>query len=559
MAHLVIRLKGEREWLVNLRRAETILGRGPQCQVRLPDDDRVSKVHAQILRDQAGYWIENRSKNNTSLNGRMIDSLTPLRQGDRIAIIGYTLQFIDDVDEPLPEPRYRIVSRFRQSDVTPELPGDSRASAVLEFCRSACQTSLRRAELLDHFGGLLNAVSPNAEVIGLFLRRSDLKQRLHLDVEFPLEGQSGRLTPDLNMAYECLDEHSGLLCEALDGMDLAGDLEEAGSAIAVPIGTGDVGPLGVLWLAAASKIIDHRDAQLAFWLASVLAAALDNSRTHESAVNAALKAGDNKVARQIQKQLLPSELPKANDYEFFHLYEPAMSVGGDYFDYVWLPNRRLAILVADVAGKGVPAAILMSRFSAEARNCLRLHPDDPAKAVEELNREMYDVIGDRFVTLVVCILTPAAHRVEIVCAGHDPPLILRTGSKLLESTVALDLVGFAVGVVADTTYVAKEIRLHPGDFLLLFTDGVTDARNSSDNRFSLETLLEVPGRTLALHKQGGSAAALGQAVINEVTDHNADHPQFDDITLVCFGREREDASSDDGTGTTTGDFGPAAK
>jgi serine phosphatase RsbU (regulator of sigma subunit) len=553
MAHVTVRKAGENDRIVQLRRAETLIGRGHQCQVQLENDNRVSKEHAAIIRDQSGYSIENRSKKNyTELNARIITDLMPLRQGDRITIFDFLLLFEDDPEPPPPCPRYRIVASWRDCAAAPEAFGEALVKTTVEFARAVCQLSLRRADLLEQIGPLLSGVFPAAKTIGVMLRMADPKRQLRLEACHPAEGRAEELDPDPCVAHDCVQNRSGALCVALAEPADQGPIPAHASAMAAPL-AGDVGVFGVVWVAAPTRCLALPDLQLLCWLANLIATALENAQSHQTAISNALLAGDNKIARRIQMEFLPRVVPQVNGYEFFKLYKPALSIGGDYFDFIWLPDRRLAVLVADVAGKGVPAALLMSRFSAEARYCLTLNAHDPARAVQRLNAAMSEVVGERFVTLVACILTPSSHRVEVVCCGHEPPWLLRAGSAKFDYTVDSERVGNPVGVLADSNYVSVHVKLDLGDNLLLFTDGITDARDSDDRVFGVDRLHGIPARVQASNRPGLSAKALGQLVINEVMDHVAEHPQADDITVVCFGRAAEDGGSD----LTTDEMGPA--
>lgn len=556
MAHLIIRRKNhDQERTVILRRAETLVGRGPACQVRFPNDDpRVSHIHARIIRDQSGYWIENKGKNGTGLNNRLLSERSPLRDDDRISILDYELLFKDDPIPPLPPPRFAVVARVAHGGLPSSIVID-RLPALYDFCRFAVESTLRRADLLEQVGPRIHDVIPEAETICILLERAGSQASLQIEIGFPLEGRATSLEPDLCVAASCLEAADGLLCEPIGVTRNSESAETAGSAMVVPLKTKEADTFGALWLAASTNAFRVEHVQLLQALADVLALALENGRSHETSIADALRAGDNKIARRIQKEFLPRSGPNVNDYSFFHYYEPALSVGGDYYDYIWLPHKRLAILVADVAGKGVPAALLMSRLSAEARYCLMAHPNNLGKAIEELNNGLSDVLGERFITLAVCVLTPSLHRVEIACAGHEPPRILRAGTQILELAIDTSTTGSALGFVKGEAFFTREIQLEPGDNLLLFTDGVTDARDSEGNSFGLEPLLNVPLRSHLSPQQNFSATSLGQSVINEVLDHIADHPQFDDITLVCFGRERENVSD---TGVSTRELPPPA-
>ena len=129
------------------------------------------------------------------------------------------------------------------------------------------------------------------------------------------------------------------------------------------------------------------------------------------------------MAHEVQHGFLPAASPRIPQYEFFDFYEPASQLGGDYFDYVPLPGGRLAVVVADVSGKGIPASLLMARLSADARYCLASEPT-PAEAVDRLNRAFCEAgWEDRFVTLVLAVLDVQQHEVTVVNAGHLPPLL----------------------------------------------------------------------------------------------------------------------------------------
>ena len=138
---------------------------------------------------------------------------------------------------------------------------------------------------------------------------------------------------------------------------------------------------------------------------------------------------DLELARGVQRSFLPLRLPEVPGYEFFAHYESAYEVGGDYYDFIPLPRQRVAVLLGDVAGKGVAAALLMAKLSADARFCMLTEPD-PAAAFTRLNSLMNQSgIADRFVTLVAAILDPASHTVTLVNAGHPPPLIYHRATR----------------------------------------------------------------------------------------------------------------------------------
>ncbi len=150
--------------------------------------------------------------------------------------------------------------------------------------------------------------------------------------------------------------------------------------------------------------------------------AVENAQLHEAAMRDQAMKRELAVAHEVQRGFLPSAAPRIPEYDFFEFYEPASQLGGDYYDYVELPGGRLAVVVADVSGKGISASLLMAKLSAETRYCLASEPE-PAQAIGRLNRVFCDSVwDDRFVTMVLAVLDPRRHEVTIVNAGHLPPL-----------------------------------------------------------------------------------------------------------------------------------------
>ena len=162
------------------------------------------------------------------------------------------------------------------------------------------------------------------------------------------------------------------------------------------------------------------------------AIAVENAELHETAVRDQKRSRELEVAHDVLRGFLPSASPRIEGYDFFDFYEPANELGGDYYDYIPLPGRRLAVVVADVSGKGIPASLLMARLSADVRYCLASEPS-PAEAVAQLNRVFFAAgWEDRFVTLVLAVLDPLRHEVTLVNAGH-PPACLQHAGKVIQA------------------------------------------------------------------------------------------------------------------------------
>src|SRR5205814_4195862 len=153
-------------------------------------------------------------------------------------------------------------------------------------------------------------------------------------------------------------------------------------------------------------------------VANLASVALDKARLHAEQIQSERFQRDLELGEQVQRSFLPSRLPQVAGYQFFAQYKSALTIGGDYYDFIPLPDGKLAVLLGDVAGKGVPAALLMAKLSAEARACLLTSGGDPVKGVAALNDVLVQLFltgnMDRFVTFTVAVLDPAGHAVTLL-------------------------------------------------------------------------------------------------------------------------------------------------
>jgi phosphoserine phosphatase RsbU/P len=239
---------------------------------------------------------------------------------------------------------------------------------------------------------------------------------------------------------------------------------------------------------------------------------------------------DLELARKVQRGFLPQRMPEVPGYEFFGYYESAYEIGGDYYDFIPLPRQRVAVLLGDVAGKGVVAALLMAKLSADARFCMLTEPDI-AVAVGKLNSLLSQSgIADRFVTLVAGVLDHESHTVTLVNAGHPSPLLYHRATRFVGEAIDNELAGLPLGIQSDFEYAACQISLEPGDSILAFTDGVTEAMDVNDVQ------LQTKGVLAAVQGSAYSPRALGERVVQVVKQFAAGRGQNDDIALVGFGR-----------------------
>jgi len=304
------------------------------------------------------------------------------------------------------------------------------------------------------------------------------------------------------------------------------------SLMCAPLWTQDGKALGAIQLDAngVKKKFTQDDLTLLLGVASQASIALCNARFHRDMLLHQLREKDMETAHHVQRALLPQSLPEVPGYEFYAYYEAAQQVGGDYYQFTPMPGGRLAVLLGDVAGKGVAAALVMAKFSVEARVCLLTEPD-LAAAVRKLNTVMCRVgLADRFVTLVAAVLDPATHAVTLVNAGHPSPLLSRRATGTIEEAATAANAGPPIGIFDGYNYACCRAELRPGDDLLLFSDGVTEAMDAKGRQ------LKMRGARAAFGGAALAAPQRGEQLIRAVKQHAAGCAQADDITVVCFGR-----------------------
>jgi serine phosphatase RsbU (regulator of sigma subunit) len=302
------------------------------------------------------------------------------------------------------------------------------------------------------------------------------------------------------------------------------------SVMCAPLVDNEGNALGALQIEAmdARHRFREEDLQVLASVASQAAIAVDNAQMHERALKQGAVERDLELAHKVQRGLLPSAPPILPDYFFFDFYESANQVGGDYYDYVELPGSRLAVVLGDVSGKGVSAALVMAKLSGEVRYCLAAQPD-PAEAVCQINanfcRSGWD---DRFVTFVLAVLDPKRHEVCIVNAGHMPPFV-RHSSGMVES-IGDEQSGIPLGVDFNYRYEKYTLSLSPGECVVAFTDGFSEAMNAQGELYGLARL------QTQVATPGVAVTALGRQILEDVKKFVGGHPQSDDMCLTCFGR-----------------------
>jgi phosphoserine phosphatase RsbU/P len=271
---------------------------------------------------------------------------------------------------------------------------------------------------------------------------------------------------------------------------------------------------------------DRRTLEL---LANQAAIALANAELHRDALEKERLEREVELASQIQRQILPTSAPVISGYQVHGWNRPARHVGGDYYDFLALPDgASTALVVGDVSGKGVPAALLVSTLHSALHLLAEREPISPAM-FERLNRLILESSSaNKFITLFVAELRPRDGRVRYVNAGHNPALLRRASGALEE----LPASGMPLGLIDGARFTTAEVSLEPGDLLCIYSDGITEAVAPDDEELGSARL----GELLA----AGDALPLAELVATidrTVVDFAAGRPQADDQTLVLLRRD----------------------
>jgi phosphoserine phosphatase RsbU/P len=532
-----------------------ILGRHPDCDIVL-EAPAVSRQHARIIRQQGRFFIEDlNSRNGTLVNGRPVIERQILNENDEIQICDLSFVFhngpgadpgsVTDeipamvVDDEMTTSNSTVMSKLSVSAGTSGLHLQVNAEAKLKALIEIGQKLGRALNLGQVLSGVLDSLftifiqadrgfvvlhdKENGRLIPKAVKhrgRDEASRTIRISrtiVRAVMETKEAVLSADaasdsrFDMAESVLDFHiRSIMCAPLVGTD--------GKA------------LGVLQVDSLDQRnrFSRDDLDVLASVACQAAVAVENAQLHETAIRDRAIERELAVAHQVQQGFLPNAPPSVEGYAFYEFYEPANKLGGDYFDYIILPDGRIAVIVADVSGKGIAASLLMARLSAEARFSLAsVH--QPSEAVARLNRTFCDASWeDRFVTFVVSVLDAKRHEVTVVNAGHMPPLVRRANGAI--ETLGEAETRLPLGVDGDMEYPQRKFAFGQGDYLAMYTDGVTEAMNDQGELYGRQRLLT------QLAQDADGVRNLGRRIIQDVRRFTGSRAQSDDMCLTCFER-----------------------
>ncbi len=563
MATLVVVIEDDKTDF-ELKERQTQIGRHPDCPVTISERS-VSGRHAMIHGEGGEFAIEDiGSRNGTFVNDERVEGRVKLKHDDAIRFgnahasfqdpakqqaaatkqlsatvagaqlatldLGAAQVDIDEAGEATITGQVTGAGRFGSLDVNPE----AKLKAVLEISNALAGTVDLAALLPKILDSLFN-VFMYADRGCILLKDEESGEMVPRAMRHRREDEDSTVRLSRTIVKKVLSDKAGILSadaatdEEFSGSESIADLKIR-SMMCVPLLGLDDEVLGILSIDSQSALgqFTDNDLDILMTVAGQAALSYENARLAQAFAEKQKQDADMEIAREVQRALLPDEMPTVEGYQFYASYDSARAVGGDLYDFFELPDDKVCLSFGDVSGKGVPGALIMTRMGSCVQSTVR-HVHDVVEAINAINDHMCDSgAGDRFVTYVLAFVDTKNHEVVLSNAGHMPPIIRRADGTIEQFDKELS--GTAIGMFPDYAYEAQTCQLEPGDVILIMTDGVDEAMNPQQELYGIERVMEI------VKKSPPEAEQLGKLLLEDVRRHANGYPQSDDITIMTFGR-----------------------
>lgn len=525
-----------------------MIGRSDSAALSLPEDTMLSRLHF-ALEYQNDAWVvrDLGSKNGTALNGQVLTQTQVLSAGDTITagrlIITFEparnkqartrspLEFVDEAPSAHPSSS-TVVFRFDPAKL---------AEAALPSTPQAPDLTARRMEALVKAGKEIASFRPLRELFEVILELSlhavDAKRGVLMTIENgeliarAHRGEGFKVSKAVR--DKVINERSSLLVRdaSMDAMLRSSATivqQRIRSLMAVPLQT-DTQVTGLLYVDSTDFVrsFDANDLSLLTVLANIAAIRIEHSRLLEVEQAEKFMSRELDQAAEIQRGLLPRQMLQVPGMELAGRSAPCKLVGGDYFDFFHLHDGRVAFVVADVAGKGLSAAMLMSNLQARVQALMEVE-SDIAKLVTRLNHSLKANTPDnKFITGFFAILDPRTGAMSFTNAGHNPPALVRRSGKVELLTTG----GPVLGILPNIPYMSGHTILEPGETLVMYSDGVSEAPNAAGEEFTEEAVSQI-----AVACKDRSANETMLEIGRQLRCFLGDLQPIDDVTLLIVRR-----------------------
>jgi serine phosphatase RsbU (regulator of sigma subunit) len=529
------------------------LGRAPENKI-VVNDSAVSRRHAEIVLRDDGYWIQDlKSKNGTKVNGTLIQTPSRLNPGDRIDIGPCQIHFARDT-EPGSSVRMADTKAPGTVHAVPlaDLVNASHSATNIKAIAATGASPQRMAQFfegMERLGPALLAHKPMAELFQFIVDLTSDVLRSDRTVLI-LRGEGEQLIPKAtkqrgptagqeilvsrSIARRAIDDRTAILTSDAQSDERFKEQQSVirqriNSAMCVPLWHEEE-VLGVLYVdnVAAPVPYEHTDLLILTHIGHLAAVKILETKSLEELQRRKLMEEDLKRAANLQQSLLPTEPLVSPPYRVAGKNIPSSDVGGDYFDFIDGEAPVLTVGLGDVAGKGMPAALLMTNLHASVRAHVESEAQLPI-VMGRLNRSIHHAVrGDRFITLVLIAIEKKSGEIRYVNAGHNPPFLVRASGE----TEKLSVGGLLLGMFPEAAYESALLRMDPGDVLVLYSDGVTEARDERDDEFGEERLASFLREHRTMDPE-----RLVESLIRAVHEFSSEGKPGDDVTVAVIRRD----------------------
>ncbi|HZI89637.1 MAG TPA: SpoIIE family protein phosphatase [Candidatus Polarisedimenticolia bacterium] len=528
------------------------LGRAPDNTI-VVNDSAVSRKHAEIVRRGEGYWIQDlKSKNGTKVNGTLIQAASPLQPGDRIDIGPCQIHF---GRERGPGSSARVADTKAPGTVhavpLADLVSASQSVTNLKAIAATNASPQRMAQFfegMERLGPALLAHKPMSELFQFIVDLTSETLRCDRTV-LVLRGEDGNelipkatkqrggsgqeIVVSRSIARRAIEDRTAILTSDAQSDERFKEQQSVirqriNSAMCVPLWH-DEEVLGVLYVDNLAPVpYEHTDLLILTHIGHLAAVKILETKSLEELQRRRQMEEELKRAANLQQSLLPAEPLLAAPYRVAGKNVPSQDVGGDYFDFIEGETPVLTIGLGDVAGKGMPAALLMTSLHASVRAHVESQQPLPL-VMARLNRSIHQAVrGERFITLVLISIDRASGEFRYVNAGHNPPFLVHPSGEIEKLSVG----GLLLGMFPEATYESAELKLEPGDVLTLYSDGVTEARNAADDEYGEERLAAFLTKHRTLEPE-----RIVESLIREVFEFSNEGKPGDDVTVTVIRRD----------------------
>ncbi len=548
MAHLVVQHSNGNSETYPLTRLRTTIGRSARSDICIPDAF-ASRLHAEVRQEGDSFWLlDLGSANGTRLNGAQVTASLPLYSGGEIQIGETKIRFESDLETPKYVSATLIADTTDKLDPSNTISLDSRRYPTAEILDSSSSSRTDLLGLISKVGvallsssGLddtLNQVASlvfeavPAERVVIMLRH----QKSGVDeMEIKVARVRGSDEPigEVRISRAIMNEviengKSVLTSDAQQDPRFASQtivLQGIRSVLAVPLAVDERHVFGLIYADSPThqKTFSSEHLDILTTLASVASIRVENASLLDERINRERMERELALATEIQQRLQPSEPPSIEGYEFQGISFACYEIGGDYYDFIEREDGKMVIALGDVSGKGTAAALLMSSLHAAIHaQVAACAPID--KTVASINEYLVESTpANRFVTLFIAELDPAGSDLTFINAGHNPPIVARADGAIEQLAAG----GLPLGLLPMADYEVGTAKLSPGDALVIYSDGVSEANNLQEEEFGIERLSEVIRANV-----DRSAAAIRDKVESALSSFTGTAPANDDITLV---------------------------